>query len=208
MQDRSDEGLRQRKARQTWDAIHQTARRLALKHPLEEVSVQEIAAGANVSVRTVFNYFSSKEDAVLGIRETRLPDYAVERFLASNGPLIDDVVELVFATMRDNHGDFSHAAALFELLRKNPALGTRLSIAAARVDGKVLEVVMRRCADPVRAKVAASVGSHLCGLAAQAWIESGGDRDRQEVLQEAVAALHHVVAQQQACGSDSGRINR
>jgi AcrR family transcriptional regulator len=57
-------GLRERKKRQTREAIAETARRLFSERGFERVTVAEIARAANVAEKTVFNYFPTKEDLV------------------------------------------------------------------------------------------------------------------------------------------------
>jgi AcrR family transcriptional regulator len=57
-------GLRERKKRQTRELLAETARRLFTERGFERVSVAEIAREADVSEKTVFNYFPTKEDLV------------------------------------------------------------------------------------------------------------------------------------------------
>lgn len=57
-----EEGLRDRKKRATRDAISAIATGLFVERGFENVTITEIAAAANVSKMTVFNYFPRKED--------------------------------------------------------------------------------------------------------------------------------------------------
>jgi AcrR family transcriptional regulator len=57
-------GLRERKKRQTREALSWAALRLAVDRGLGNVLVEDIAAEAGVSPRTFNNYFSSKAEAI------------------------------------------------------------------------------------------------------------------------------------------------
>lgn len=58
-------GRRERKKRATRAALREAALRLAARHGVEHVTVEQIAAEADIALRTFFNYFSSKEEAMV-----------------------------------------------------------------------------------------------------------------------------------------------
>ena len=59
-------GLRERKKAETRAAISRAVMRLAVDRGLDAMTSEDIAAAANVSVRTYHNYFGSKEEALTG----------------------------------------------------------------------------------------------------------------------------------------------
>ena len=61
-------GLRERKRAQTRHRLEEAAVGLALRDGLDKVTIDAISERADVSPRTFFNYFDSKEDAILGVR--------------------------------------------------------------------------------------------------------------------------------------------
>jgi AcrR family transcriptional regulator len=76
------EGLRERKKRQTRQRISDVAIALFVERGFEHVTIAEVAAAAEVSVNTVYNYFQAKEDLVLPPEEAspqRLADIVRQR---------------------------------------------------------------------------------------------------------------------------------
>jgi AcrR family transcriptional regulator len=67
-------GLRERKKRRTHAAISDAAIALFLEHGFNQVSVLQVAEAAEVSKRTLFAYFPTKEDLVVH----RLADHETE----------------------------------------------------------------------------------------------------------------------------------
>jgi AcrR family transcriptional regulator len=70
-------GLRERKKLQTRQHIADVAARLFAAHGFEDVTVDQVAAAADVAKKTVFNYFPTKEDLVFDRADER------EQFMVS-----------------------------------------------------------------------------------------------------------------------------
>jgi AcrR family transcriptional regulator len=64
-------GLRERKKRQTREAIERSAIELVLERGLAGTTIEAIAERADVTSRTLFNHFADKEDALLGLPRDR-----------------------------------------------------------------------------------------------------------------------------------------
>jgi AcrR family transcriptional regulator len=69
---RSDHGRRDRKKQATRQALRNAALRLVAERGFANVTVEDIAEAADVATRTFFNYFPSKESAVIGVEPERV----------------------------------------------------------------------------------------------------------------------------------------
>jgi AcrR family transcriptional regulator len=77
-------GLRERKKLRTRRAIAGAALRLFAERGYEETTISDIAAAADISPRTFFSYFPSKDDVVFAEMDERLAD--VRERLATRPP--------------------------------------------------------------------------------------------------------------------------
>jgi AcrR family transcriptional regulator len=87
------------------------------------VTVEDIAAAANVSPRTFFNYFATKQDAVVGIDEERWE--RAREILHAQGPDVPTLTALR-AVFLDGADDAVHDAAgwaaRLDVIRADPEL--------------------------------------------------------------------------------------
>ncbi len=128
------QGLRERKKRATRDAIAATARRLFAERGYEAVTVAEIAVAADVSEKTVFNHFATKEELVFAGGEERLAQ--LQRDIAERPPgsSVLDVFRANTAAMLDTiaAGASEDNLVVPRIVRDSPALQERLAAGLAR----------------------------------------------------------------------------
>ncbi|GHD10819.1 TetR family transcriptional regulator [Zhihengliuella salsuginis] len=119
-------GARERRKEATYAALIDHARRLTAEHGLAGFTVEELAEAAGVSRRTFFNYFQTKDDAVLGIRVDDVPLDADTVFVDSPEPLPTALKDL-FLRLLTSTRTLGHDVAVFmELLHSETALMKRM----------------------------------------------------------------------------------
>jgi AcrR family transcriptional regulator len=123
------EGLRERKKRATREAIAVTARRLFAKRGFDAVTVAEIAAAADVSEKTVFNHFATKEDLVFAGGETRLAQLHAAIAQRRPGTSVLDVFRANSEAMLDTvaAGEGDERLVVPRIVRDSPTLRKRLA---------------------------------------------------------------------------------
>lgn len=143
-------GLRERKKSETRQAISAAALELAIAHGPSAVTVDDIASAANVSARTVFNYFPTKEAAMLGTDPDRRAEL-IERL--ESRPADEPPLEAVRQAFR---GLFSPEVALVwrrraGLVRDHPQLHSAYLAGFSTFEDALTEAIGRRTGlDPAR----------------------------------------------------------
>ncbi|WP_440708901.1 TetR/AcrR family transcriptional regulator [Herbiconiux sp. YIM B11900] len=149
MQSSAEMGLRERKRAQTSEAIHVAAAELVLERGLEATTIDAVSERADVSPRTFFNYFSSKEDAVLGIDEIAV-SAELDRERDYAGDPLAATFDLVYALFEASGGRHAKTALKREVLQKNPQLMTRQMVRVAELEGRLSGILAGWLADDPR----------------------------------------------------------
>ena len=181
-------GLRERKRLATRRAIQFAVLELVAERGLVNVTVDEISRVADISPRTFFNYFTSKEDALIGDPPTLPDEERVEEFVAA-GPHSDILSGLgdMLATSGENVPDDLDLLKLRRSLMKQHPQLFALRMATMRTFEDQLDVVVsRRLAadeptlldDPAelaqRSRLITFVAFGVMRHAWSCWADSGG----------------------------------
>ncbi|HET9740108.1 MAG TPA: TetR/AcrR family transcriptional regulator [Solirubrobacteraceae bacterium] len=124
------EGLRARKKRVAREAIAATARRLFAERGFDTVTVAEVAAAADVSEKTVFNHFPTKEDLAFAGREQGLIRLVADINERPPGTPVLDVFRALTSTVIDDlvaPGD-EDLLAVAKIIRGSRTLQERLTV--------------------------------------------------------------------------------
>ncbi|GGM43958.1 TetR family transcriptional regulator [Longimycelium tulufanense] len=124
------EGLRERKKQRTRQHISDVATQLFIERGFDQVTVAEIAAAAEVSKMTVFNYFPRKEDLYLDrYQETRDLLLGAVRGRPAGRSVVEAARDLLIDLVRRRHplgGILEGLPTFWEVVKESPALGDRL----------------------------------------------------------------------------------
>ena len=134
--------LRERKRIDTYQALHDAAAELVLAKGLPHVTVDEIAERAGVSQRTFFNYFPTKEDAVIGVRTPQLSEQHLDSFRdAAERDLLSRVVELFADAVRSSFVPVDDPTRRGRLMTAHPELRHRFMMKVAETERLALQVI-------------------------------------------------------------------
>jgi AcrR family transcriptional regulator len=183
-------GLRERKKLETRRRLRQVALRLAGERGFEHVTIEDIAAGADVSTRTFFNYFGSKEEALISPDPTSAAELAqaLAARPAAEAPLetLRQVMLLRAAHIEDHVDD---VRARMRLVQSCTALQPGYLATAAAFDRILTEGIAARLGtdpdlDPYPGLVVA-VGSTAMRATLAAWLTTTGHGSVAEMINSA-----------------------
>jgi AcrR family transcriptional regulator len=154
------EGLRERKKRAAREAIAAAARRLFAERGFDAVTVAEVAAAADVSEKTVFNHFATKEDLAFAGREQGITMFVAAIAERPPSRSVLDVFRAMTHTVLDVFvaGGDEDLLTVAKIIRGSGALQERLTVGwesgAAAITAVIAETSGADDDDPVPAIVA------------------------------------------------------
>lgn len=190
-------GRRERKKAATRSRLRDAAVRLGRRHGPDAVTVDDICAEIDVSPRTFFNHFATKDDALFGTD----PDHLAAMTAAvANRPANEDPLGAVSAVLAQIIDDATGSSIWHEqllLLREYPQLVPRLHAATKATEVALADGLARRtgrAGADTYVQTLAAVAMAALRVAITVWLDSPDGSDPRRPLDEAVALVRGGLA--------------
>lgn len=206
---KANEGLRERKRRQTRERIAHAAQTLFLTNGFDATTIDEIATAADVSKRTFFDYFPSKED-VIAAWQDRFGEVMAEAVAArpAGEPLIKVVEEALIGSVLASAAD-PQALALGKLIRETPALRGREQLKYVKLEQKLAAALAVRApndpASRLRTRLLAMIVVGGMRVGGECWHEEGVPDDVEGFARRIFAAIWAELAEFGRLGEGGAR---
>ena len=192
---------RERKMQETAQRLTAVTRRLTAERGLGGFTVDEVCEEVDVSRRTFFNYFPSKEDAVLGANPEDELQRLREQFLArgSRGwsAVLGDLVDLVISSFEVEGINAEGHAQLMAAVEREPRLLLKFMGVGRDRERQAAALVAEReqvSVDDVRAQACVNLLTTLLKVAGEQYLTLDNTREFSEILHEQLAALRAVLS--------------
>lgn len=201
-------GLRERKRLATRRAIEVAVIELSTERGFDKVTVEEIGHHADISPRTFFNYFPSKEAAALGDAPQLPDDAALARFVDSPGrDILSDIGELLADAVDLGANDVELIHSRREMLKEHPQLFAMRMATMRSFEDELAVIVGRRlarespelAADPPalesEARLITLIAFGAMRHAWSRWADAEGRGSLRDRVHESFAGLRRLVTE-------------
>lgn len=188
------EGLRERHRKRTAADLEEAALTLFCERGFDAVTIDDIAAAADVSRRTFFRYFASKEDVILSDHPKRLDELqaALDR-RPTEEPALTALRNAIMSMAGTYEEDREHMLRRFRLMTTTPALEARSLCLQRNWETAVTEMVAARMgvgpAEDLRPGVVAATTMAAMRVATVNWLAGDGKGDVLVIVAEALDLL-------------------
>jgi AcrR family transcriptional regulator len=188
------EGLRERHRKRTAADLEEAALQLFCEKGFDAVTIDDIAAAADVSRRTFFRYFASKEDVILSDHPKRLGELqaALDRRPADE-PALTALRHAILSLAGSFEEQRDQMLRRFRLVTETPALEARsLCLQRNWETGVTGMLAGRMGVDPakdLRPGVVAATTMAAMRIATANWLAGGGQGDLPAIVASSLDLL-------------------
>ena len=188
-------GLRERKQQQTRERLKRAAMALFLERGFEATTIDDIATAADVSRRSFFHYFASKEDVVAAWQEGAASALVAEVVARPVGETMLTAAENAIAAAVKRI-DPTEAAAMSRLKRDNPALHARDQLKYEKLERALADGLAQRAgrkSDRLKARLVAMIATGAMRVGGESWIGEGAREKPEAFVKRTFDAIRAIL---------------
>ncbi|MEP7048634.1 MAG: TetR family transcriptional regulator [Ilumatobacteraceae bacterium] len=187
-------GLREMKKQRTRTDIVRIATRMFAIRGFDHVTVEEIAAEAEISHRTFYRYFATKEELVLGSLQQGLVDFSTG---FTQRPRTESVIASVRAVIMDLAANYEHDLDndrhRAKLVRSTPSLQQRQHERHTIFESTMVPLIAQRLGvdpiDDIRPALIAGCAVASIRVATTHWLAGGASQPLLPIVEQALNML-------------------
>jgi AcrR family transcriptional regulator len=188
-------GLRERKRRQTRERLTRVAMALFLDRGFEATTLDDIAAAADISRRSFFHYFASKEDVVFAWQEESTAALiAAVAARPANESMLTAAENAISAMVRQLEP--GEAMAMAQLKRDNPALQARDQVKYEKLERALAEALGKRAGhktERLQARLVAMIATGAMRIGGELWVAEGAREKPEALAKRTFAAIRAIL---------------
>jgi AcrR family transcriptional regulator len=188
-------GLRERKRRQTRERLTRVAMALFLERGFEATTLDDIASAADISRRSFFHYFASKEDVVFAWQEESAAALiAAVAARPANESMLTAAENAISAMVRQLEP--GEAMAMAQLKRDNPALQARDQVKYEKLERALAEALGKRAGhktERLQARLVAMIATGAMRIGGELWAAEGAREKPEALAKRTFAAIRAIL---------------
>lgn len=188
-------GLRERKRRQTRERLTRVAMALFLERGFEATTLDDIASAADISRRSFFHYFASKEDVVFAWQEESTAALiAAVAARPANESMLMAAENAISAMIRQLEP--GEAMAMAQLKRDNPALQARDQVKYEKLERALAEALGKRAGhktERLQARLVAMIATGAMRIGGELWVAEGAREKPEALAKRTFAAIRAIL---------------
>jgi AcrR family transcriptional regulator len=188
-------GLRERKRQQTRERLTRAAMALFLERGFEATTLDDIAAAADISRRSFFHYFASKEDVVFAWHdEFTAALTAVIAARPAGESMLSTAENAIAAMVRQLEP--GEAMAMAQLKRDNPALQARDQVKYEKLERALAEALGKRAGhktEKLQARLVAMIATGAMRIGGELWAAEGARENPEALVKRTFAAIRAII---------------